>query len=82
MMSLIKAVSMVFFYGLPKAHKETCPAWPIMSAIGTYNYDLAKFSVPVLQPLTSYQYTVNSSFSFLKKSYYHWLFPLYCHCQF
>ena len=23
------------FYGLPKVHKENCPTWPIMSAIGT-----------------------------------------------
>ena len=54
-------------YGLPKVHKETCPARPIMSAIGTYNYSLAKFLVPILQPLTSNQYTVNSSFSFVKE---------------
>ena len=25
-------------YGLPKVHKENCPARPILSAIGTYNY--------------------------------------------
>ena len=38
-----------------------------MSAIGTYKYSLAKFLVPILQPLTSNQYTVNSSFSFVKE---------------
>ena len=54
-------------YGLPKVHKETCPVRPIMSAIGTYNYGLAKFLVPILQPITSNQYTVNSSFSFVKE---------------
>ena len=54
-------------YGLPKVHKENCPARPIMSAIGTYNYRLAKFLVPILQPLTVNQYTVHSSFSFVKE---------------
>ena len=38
-----------------------------MSVIGTYSYRLAKFLVPMLQPLTSNQYTVNSSFSFAKE---------------
>ena len=39
-------------YGLPKVHKEKCPARPILSAIGTYNYKLAKFLVPILKPFT------------------------------
>ena len=30
-------------YGLPRVHKVTCPARPIMSAIGTFNSTLAKF---------------------------------------
>ena len=38
-----------------------------MSAIGTYNYRLATFLVPILQPLTVNQYTVHSSFSFVKE---------------
>ena len=37
-------------YGLPKVHKDHCPARPILSAIGTYNYKIAKFCVPILQP--------------------------------
>ena len=53
-------------YGLPKVHIGKCPARPIKSAVGAYNYDLAKFLVPMLQPLTSNQFTVNSSFSFVK----------------
>ena len=52
-------------YGLPKIQKENCPARPILSAIGTYNYKLAKFIVPILQPLTVGQYTVKDSFSFV-----------------
>ena len=51
-------------YGLPKVHKENCPARPILSAIGTYNYKLAKFLVPILKPFTSNEYTVKDSFSF------------------
>ena len=54
-------------YGLPKVHKENCPARPILSAIATYNYKLAKFLVPLLQPLTVGQYTVKDSFSFVSE---------------
>ena len=36
-----------------------------MSAIGTFNYTLANFLVPILQPLTGNQYTVYSSLSFV-----------------
>ena len=39
----------------------------MLSAIGTYNYKLAKFLVPILQPLTSNQYTVKDSFSFVNE---------------
>ena len=49
-------------YGFPKVHEKNCSAWPIMSAIGTYNYGLAKFLVPLLQSLTSNQYTFRSYF--------------------
>ena len=54
-------------YGLPKVHKDNCPARPILSAIGTYNYNLAKFFVPLLKPLTTNLYTVTDSFSFVKE---------------
>ena len=54
-------------YGLPKVHKVNCPARPIMSAIGTFNYKLAKFLVPILQPPAGNQYTVHSSFSFVNE---------------
>ena len=54
-------------YGLPKVHKAGCLSRPVMSAIGTCNYSLAKFLVPILQPHTSNQYTVHSSFSFVKE---------------
>ena len=54
-------------YGLPKVHKENCPLRPIMSAIGTFNYKLSKFLVPILSPITINQYTVKDSFSFAKE---------------
>ncbi len=54
-------------YGLPKVHKINCPARPILSAIGTYNYKLAKFLVPILQPYTINEYVVKDSFSFVSE---------------
>ena len=54
-------------YGLPKVHKENCPARPILSAIGTYNYKLAKFLVHILKPFTSNEYTVKDTFSFVSE---------------
>ena len=57
-------------YGLCKVHKSTpngdnCPPFrPILSAIGTVSYNLAKFLVPILEPLTTNQYVCKDSFSF------------------
>ena len=42
-------------------HKETSPVRPILSAIGIYNYKLAKFLVPPLKPYTCNHYTVTDS---------------------
>ena len=58
-------------YGLPKVHKpciDNCPAYrPILSAIGTPSYKLAKFLVPILSSITSNEYTTKDSFSFAKE---------------
>ena len=54
-------------YGLPKVHKEGCPLRPILSAIDTHNYKLAKFLVPIINPITESEYTVKDSFSFVKE---------------
>lgn len=54
-------------YGLPKVHKTDCPTRPILSAVNTYNYKLAKFLVPILAPFTTNEYTVHDSFSFAKE---------------
>ena len=56
------------FYGQAKVHKpvaDNCPSFcPILLAIGTSTYDLAKFLVAILKPLTENEYTVHDSFSF------------------
>ena len=54
-------------YGLPKVHKPECPLRPILSAIGTHNYNLAKFLVPLLTPITMSEFCVKDSFSFAKE---------------
>ena len=40
---------------------------PILSAINTPGYNLAKCLIPILEPLTHNEYTVNDSFSFAKE---------------
>lgn len=54
-------------YGSPKVHKPNVPLRPILSAIGTVNYKLAKYLVPILSPITFNKYTVKDSFSFAKE---------------
>ena len=60
-------------YGLCKVHNSVSdddpvpPFRPILSAIGTCTYNLAKFFVPVLRELTVNEYTVKDSFSFCKE---------------
>ena len=59
-------------YGICKVHKDiidNCPASrPILSAIKTPTYKLAKFLVPILKSLTSNEYTVKDSFHFVEKN--------------
>ena len=58
-------------YGLPKVHKtvinNTPKFQPILSAINTPVYKLAKYLVPILSPLTVNDYTVKYSFTFAKE---------------
>ena len=58
-------------YGLCKVHKEEvdgCPLFrPILSALQTPTYNLAKFLVPILDPLTKNEYTVKDSFHFAEE---------------
>ena len=55
-------------YGLCKVHKdnvdESPPFRPILSAINTPTYHLAKFLIPYLEPITTNEFVVKDSFSF------------------
>ena len=58
-------------YGLCKVHKAITdifpPFKPILSAIGTPSYKLAKFLVPKLSSITFNEFTVKDSFAFAKE---------------
>ena len=54
-------------YGLPKIHKTNVPMRPILSSYSVPNYKLAKFLVPLLEPLTKNRYTVTNSQGFKEK---------------
>ena len=54
-------------YGLPKIHKRKTPLRPILSTVGTYNYNMSQFLVPLLSVLIRSCYTVKDSFSFVKE---------------
>ena len=52
-------------YGLPKVHKQHIPLRPILAAYNTVSYKLAKFIVPLLEPLTANEYTIPNSYTFV-----------------
>ena len=58
-------------YGLAKVHKIVTDGFPsfrpILSAIGTPTYKLAKFLVPILEPLTTNECTIKDSFTFAEE---------------
>ena len=58
-------------YGSCKAHKASVgnclPFRPILSALNTPTYKLAKFLVPILKPLTTNEFTVKDSFHFAEE---------------
>ena len=55
-------------YGLPKIHKANCPLRPIISAVGTYNYKLAKWLVEIFSPLLdNNKYILKDTFDFVNK---------------
>ena len=58
-------------YGSVNVHKivtDGLPSFrPILSAISTPTYKLAKFLVPMLQPLTTNEYTIKDSFTFAEE---------------
>ena len=52
---------------MPKVHKPDNPIRPILSAIGTHNYNLSKFLISFLNPWSTNEYTVKNSFSFVEE---------------
>ena len=54
-------------YGLSRIRKIGTPLRPIHSAIGTADYNIAKFFVPILAPFTSNEYTIRIPFHLWKK---------------
>ena len=55
-------------YGLPKIHKNGVPVRPIISAIGTYNYNLAKYLDEILKPLISDKsFIIKDTFDFVNR---------------
>ena len=55
-------------YGLPKVHKKDSPIRPIISSIGTYNYNLASFLDNLIKPTLSIsKYILKDSFDFVNR---------------
>ncbi|XP_069976576.1 uncharacterized protein [Penaeus vannamei] len=54
-------------YGLPKVHKTGTPLRPIVSSINTFNYNLAKFLVKIMEPLTTNEYTTANTLEFVNE---------------
>ena len=58
-------------YGSAKVHKivtDCLPSFtPLLSAIGTPTYKLAKFLVPMLEYLTTNEYTIKDSITFAEE---------------
>ena len=59
-------------YGLPKMHKvqdhsSTPPFRPIVSSIGTYNYNLAKYLCTLLNPHIPNDYCAQDTFTFVSE---------------
>ena len=58
-------------YGSCKVHKASVgnypPFQPILSALNTPTYKLAKFLVPILKALTTNEFTVKDSFHFVEE---------------
>ena len=59
-------------YGLPKMHKSRAPNTippfrPIVSSIGTYNYNLSKYLCSLLQPNIPTDHCAKDTFTFVKE---------------
>ena len=59
-------------YGTPIRLKAFLPGslhpfWPIVSSIGTYNYNLAQYLGSLLSPHTPSEYSTKDSFTFIEE---------------
>ena len=52
-------------YGMAKIHKTNCPMRPVLSAINTPEYQLAKWLESQIKPLLDSRYSVTSSSAFI-----------------
>ena len=59
-----KSSRLAHLYGLPKTHKAKLSMRPILSATGTYNFNLAKWLEEKLKPLSVNEYTITDVFEF------------------
>ncbi|XP_069984653.1 uncharacterized protein [Penaeus vannamei] len=57
-------------YGLPEVHKTGTPLRPIVSSVNTFDYNLAKFLVKIIEPLNTnvlLTYTTASTLEFVNE---------------
>ena len=54
-------------YGLPKIQKRETPLHPILSTVGTHNYNLSRYLVIVLSSVVDSPFILRDSFSFAKE---------------
>ena len=59
-----KSSRLAHLYGLPKTHKAKLSMRPILSATGTYNFNLAKWLEQKLKPLSVNEYKITGAFEF------------------
>ncbi|MEM7163798.1 MAG: reverse transcriptase domain-containing protein, partial [Bacteroidota bacterium] len=64
---LPKGSRLPHLYGLPKTHKEELKMRPVLSAVQSYNYLLAKWLDKILKPLASNEHTISDVFEFAKE---------------
>ena len=51
----------------PKIHKSSIPLRPILSSINHYSYNIAKFFIPFLTPISTSSLVIKDSFSFVQE---------------
>ena len=61
---LLRVQDWPIFMGFLKTHKATLSMRPILSATGTYNFNLAKWLEEKLKPLSVNEYTITDVFEF------------------